>query len=157
MSCDVVLDSDGHAWFICGGERFPADCSQCGGEASRLCDGVKESGTCDLPLCVSCSTVGSNFKDGDHRDYCRNCAHLFNVVRLPPRPVIIDVGIRDANALLHRRDMEACKRMRRRCPFCPGRSRATHVGRANGLAMMSGCEWHVRMWVRDPLSLGGNS
>lgn len=39
---------------------------------------------------------------------------------------------------------------RRRCPWCPKghRKRATHVGMANGLALTSGCEWHVAMWVR---------
>lgn len=38
---------------------------------------------------------------------------------------------------------------RRRCP-CGCGKRATHVGTADGLAMMMGCELHVARWVRDP-------
>ena len=38
---------------------------------------------------------------------------------------------------------------RRRCPWCPKghRKRAAYVGMANGVALTSGCEWHVRMWM----------
>jgi len=36
-------------------------------------------------------------------------------------------------------------RTRRRCGCCG--QRATHVGCANGLALMSGCEMHVRRWA----------
>ncbi len=43
---------------------------------------------------------------------------------------------------------------RRRCPYCPGRGmskpRQTHLGVANGVTLMAGCEWHVSQWVRDP-------
>jgi len=41
---------------------------------------------------------------------------------------------------------------RQRCPWCPKeqRPRATHLGMANGVALTSGCEWHVAMWVREP-------
>lgn len=39
-------------------------------------------------------------------------------------------------------------RMRRRCgDACT--NRATHCGCANGMALMSGCEFHVAQWVRD--------
>jgi len=38
---------------------------------------------------------------------------------------------------------------RRRCPFCPGKARATHAGQCNGVTMVCGCEWHMRLWVRD--------
>lgn len=38
---------------------------------------------------------------------------------------------------------------RRKC-HCGCGGRATHVGMANGLALMSGCHWHVRLWVKDP-------
>jgi hypothetical protein len=41
------------------------------------------------------------------------------------------------------------RRGRRWCPWCPTRNRATHVGLANGIGLMSGCEWHVRQWVKD--------
>jgi hypothetical protein len=37
---------------------------------------------------------------------------------------------------------------RSRCR-CGCKTRATHTGCANGVALMSGCELHVRRWVRD--------
>ena len=37
---------------------------------------------------------------------------------------------------------------RRRCT-CGCKKRATHLGKANGVALMSGCEFSVRVWVRD--------
>ena len=37
---------------------------------------------------------------------------------------------------------------RGRCPWCPGKARATHSGQCNGVALLSGCEWHMRMWAR---------
>lgn len=53
----------------------------------------------------------------------------------------------------HRREM-AKKLDRRRgfryCPRCPGKVPATHVGLTNGLAMTQGCEWHMRLWVKNP-------
>lgn len=52
---------------------------------------------------------------------------------------------------------------RARCRFCSGgRNKRTHIGVVLGVddkrkqvpvAMMSGCEWHVRMWVKNPASL----
>lgn len=44
------------------------------------------------------------------------------------------------------------RRYRRRCG-CSCGTRATHVGYRDGIALMSGCEFHVRHWVRDPLQL----
>lgn len=43
------------------------------------------------------------------------------------------------------------RRGRRRCPWCPDgqTKRSTHVGMANGVALATGCEWHVAVWVRD--------
>jgi hypothetical protein len=40
---------------------------------------------------------------------------------------------------------------RRRCRCC-GR-RATHVGTANGIALITGCDWLTRRWVKDPLGV----
>ncbi len=63
------------------------------------------------------------------------------------------------NALLHVRTCLAIKdrrRGRRRCQLWSGPGLGTctrpctHLGLANGVALMSGCEWHVRRWVRDP-------
>lgn len=42
-------------------------------------------------------------------------------------------------------------RRRRGCAWCPGKVLVTHSGRANGVALMSGCEWHVRKWARGQL------
>lgn len=36
----------------------------------------------------------------------------------------------------------------RRCP-CGCGSKITHLGMANGMCLMSGCELRVRRWVRD--------
>lgn len=43
-------------------------------------------------------------------------------------------------------------RKRRKCPCCG--KRATHYGTGNGVALMSGCEWAVRTWIRDPRAHG---
>lgn len=37
------------------------------------------------------------------------------------------------------------------CPFGECEGRRTHMGLANGMALMSGCEFHVRMWVKYPI------
>jgi hypothetical protein len=37
-----------------------------------------------------------------------------------------------------------------RCAKMGIRKYATHAGTANGVCLMSGCEWHVRAWVRKP-------
>lgn len=57
------------------------------------------------------------------------------------------------SATHHARTMEPIQsRGRRRfCPWCPPKTnRCTHHGKANGVVLMSGCEWHVHMWVRNP-------
>ena len=43
-------------------------------------------------------------------------------------------------------------RSRRRC-HCGCGTRSTHVGGNNAIALMSGCELHVRRWVRDGYTL----
>ena len=37
---------------------------------------------------------------------------------------------------------------RRRC-HCGCKKRATHTGRNNGIALVTGCEMYIRRWVRD--------
>lgn len=37
---------------------------------------------------------------------------------------------------------------KRRCGYGCGKP-STHMGMANGLCLTSGCEWHMRIWVRD--------
>lgn len=39
-----------------------------------------------------------------------------------------------------------------RC-HCGCKGRITYNGMANGVALMDGCELHVRRWVRDPKSI----
>lgn len=47
----------------------------------------------------------------------------------------------------HIRYMEPVpSRSRKRCPCCD--KRASHTGMANGVALMSGCEWRVRAWAK---------
>lgn len=50
------------------------------------------------------------------------------------------------------RTSEPRPRMRQRC-WCGCRGRKTHTGMADGVALMYGCEWLVRLWVRDPTSI----
>lgn len=53
-----------------------------------------------------------------------------------------------ADADLHERAMvKTPPSSRKRCSCC-GR-RATHVGTANGMAMMGGCDLRVRRWVKQ--------
>ncbi len=42
-------------------------------------------------------------------------------------------------------------RGRRRC-FCCGK-KVTHIGLGDGVALIDGCEWRVRLWVRNPDSV----
>ncbi len=53
-----------------------------------------------------------------------------------------------ANALSDYRAMRPVKSTSRRRCSCG--VRATHVGTAAGVAMITACEWHTRMWVRNP-------
>lgn len=54
------------------------------------------------------------------------------------------------HAELHKRSAHTVvgRRGRRKCG-CGCGKRCTHTGRANGVAMTSGCEFSVRVWVRD--------
>jgi hypothetical protein len=38
----------------------------------------------------------------------------------------------------------------RRSCYCGCLRRCSHLGMADGVCLMSGCEWSVRQWVRDP-------
>lgn len=52
----------------------------------------------------------------------------------------------------HQRYMEPVKsKSRQRC-HCGCKTQATHLGMANGLALMSGCDLYVRRWVRDGIN-----
>jgi hypothetical protein len=53
-----------------------------------------------------------------------------------------------ASAQAHTRTMLETPRRRRRC-HCGCGGRATHMGLANGIGLMSGCEFYVRRWVKD--------
>lgn len=53
------------------------------------------------------------------------------------------------NSELHARYMQPVPpRSRRRCK-CGCRKRATHIGMANGVGMVSACELYARRWIRD--------
>lgn len=53
-----------------------------------------------------------------------------------------------ANADLHTRTFTTVdSKSRKRCS-CGCGKRATHIGLANGVAMMSGCEMKVRRWAK---------
>ncbi len=60
------------------------------------------------------------------------------------------------SALEHKREATPIETPRRLCPRCRRdagvQRRATHAGRANGVALMVGCEWHAYAWVKDPLA-----
>lgn len=63
--------------------------------------------------------------------------------------------MRWGNVFEHARTMEPItgrggRRLCWRCREMGVKKRATHTGCANGLGMMSACEWHVRQWVKDP-------
>lgn len=61
-----------------------------------------------------------------------------------------DAWGRWGSALEHVRYMEpVLPRSRRRC-HCGCKRRATHTGKANGVALMKGCELSVARWVREP-------
>ncbi len=47
----------------------------------------------------------------------------------------------------HRRVFVPAPNRRRKC-WCGCGGRATHMGTANGVTLMSGCEWTVRKWVQ---------
>lgn len=60
-------------------------------------------------------------------------------IREIPKVMIID-GKRRLRGRCHQRGHD-----RKKKPM------ATHAGCANGMAMTSGCEWHMRQWLRDTL------
>jgi hypothetical protein len=67
--------------------------------------------------------------------------------------LILD-GIIHGSVATHTLTVEPAPNKRKRCRFCPKNAQkaATHHGRANGVTMTSGCEWHMRQWVRDTLA-----
>lgn len=56
------------------------------------------------------------------------------------------------NAIIHNRTMsELSKKSRRKCR-CGCNNRATHIGMANYIALTLGCEFYIRLWVRDGIA-----
>lgn len=53
---------------------------------------------------------------------------------------------REASADGHRAMITLPPTSRKRCPCC--KHRATHTGLGDGVALMYGCEWRVRLWVK---------
>lgn len=65
MACNQVQLPDGSRAIVCGRERRQL-CIECGRSATLLCDWkVPEhrSGTCDKPICRSCTTSPAPDKD----------------------------------------------------------------------------------------------
>lgn len=58
-----------------------------------------------------------------------------------------EAGAPWGSAERHKRAMHPID-SRRRC-HCGCRGRVTHVGTANGIGLTTGCELHVRRWVKD--------
>ena len=48
----------------------------------------------------------------------------------------------------HRYSEKVPPKSRRHC-LCGCKKRATHIGMANGVGLVTGCEWRVAKWVRD--------
>ncbi|KKI17474.1 hypothetical protein [Sphingomonas sp. Ag1] len=64
MTCEVVPIPGGGTAIVCSSHRRQR-CA-CGKPATRLCDWkvpTKKSGTCDKPLCASCTTSPTRGKD----------------------------------------------------------------------------------------------
>lgn len=59
----------------------------------------------------------------------------------------------DANGAVGSADMVRTfredRRTRRRCN-CGCKTRASHIGLGDGVALVTGCEWKVRKWCQDP-------
>lgn len=74
------------------------------------------------------------------------------VVPLHPKPPLkLGTVVAWGSATHHQRYMVPIdRRVRRRCSRCPkaAKVRRTHAGMANGVCLMSGCEWHVAQWVK---------
>lgn len=84
----------------------------------------------------------------------RRVSNMGKVIALRPKPAV-KLGSVAAwgSATHHQRYMAPIdKSARRRCSRCAARdgvkARATHAGMANGVCLMTGCEWHVRQWVK---------
>ena len=64
-----------------------------------------------------------------------------------------DDGIKWGSAQHHPRTCELIEGGTRRvCQACRklgAQQYATHYGKANGVVLMVGCEWHVRKWVKE--------
>jgi hypothetical protein len=57
------------------------------------------------------------------------------------------------NAEVHLKYIEPFS-TRRRCRHDDCTHRTTHLGRANGVTLTSGCEWHMRQWLHRPARVG---
>jgi hypothetical protein len=53
------------------------------------------------------------------------------------------------SATEHKRYMQKSPPSSRQRCSCGCKTRQTHTGMANGVALMGGCDFYVRRWVRD--------
>lgn len=73
MTCTTVHLDNGSRAIVCTGRRSRQRCVGCGKPAVLLCDWkvpTNKSGTCDAPVCTSCTHVPAPEKDlcPAHRD-----------------------------------------------------------------------------------------
>ena len=63
MGCTRVVLPSGAFAIVCGARLKRPPCSSCGKPAPLLCDWKVDAGTCDAPICASCSTKPAPEKD----------------------------------------------------------------------------------------------
>jgi hypothetical protein len=66
MTCHPFRTAGGRTGFICTEDRSRRRCVQCGKAAGLLCDwkvNSRRSGTCDKPVCSSCTSSPTEGKD----------------------------------------------------------------------------------------------
>lgn len=68
MSCDFIKLRDGSTIIVCSRGRRRKRCGWCMRYATRLCDGPKDGGTCDTPLCGRHA-----HQTGEELDLCPTC------------------------------------------------------------------------------------
>lgn len=63
MPCRTHILPGGQRAIVCMARSRPKKCVGCGRPADLLCDWKVEGGTCDAPICATCSTVPAPGKD----------------------------------------------------------------------------------------------
>jgi len=70
MGCESVKLGDlGFATVCSRGRRKAPKCAYCSQPSTKLCDGKREKGTCDRPMCPAHVSITSG-----STDFCRDCS-----------------------------------------------------------------------------------